>query len=1108
MCDCWTKSIRLFLLFAWLLPGFSSMMVRAQAPPLGVLPPAGTRRPANVPSNYVITPFGYFHPSCVLQLQRGEYMDKGGGLHLANGKTLQAGPCRYPHYMPSGQLAPGSGQSNDTVVEQDQEPSTQPAITHSWMEYSSATTGTAYGEGISTWTVPPVPIMQDGQVIYFFPGFEDYSTYQTIIQPVIGSYDGQAWTAASWNCCPAGTANESTPISINPGDTIVGTTKMTCAAGTTNCSTWNITTLDQTTSQSTELTNTPAEGQVFNWAQGGVLEVYYVNQCLDYPPNASIEFNTSLYDSNFNLISNPGWQNELVFPSTGQPQCDYGVTTSGSQTTLTYGTTSPSFGVGVTPADGIAVNQGGSATGTISITDINGFAGTVNVSASNLPTGVTAQITQGTSSNIYNITLTATSSAVLTGANTPATLTLTASGSGVATQNIPVNVIVNPPLTGGSGIVVNLANDFNLYSFYDDSQVYSITLTNSLDGAADVYSANQLSPPGVSPMALDLMGVKFDFGTPNQRNAVFGTGSNPISLPPGVFTGLQLLGAGINGSQESQSVVVTYTDNSTQTFTQNFDDWDSNSTSCSSSNPCTGGESVAVVTPYCDNYYEYPYLNRLFYLYDYSFALNSAKTVQSITLPSNQDVVVLAATLVGLEAPAVSVSPGSSSVSTTQQLSVTVTVSGGTSNPTPTGTVTLSGNSYTSPATALTSGSATINIPADTLAAGNYTFQASYSPDSNSSSTYTTSSGSASSQVMVTAVTPTVTVSPGTTSLTTTQPLSVTVSVNGGTGNPTPGGSVVLSGNSYTSPANTLTSGSAIINIPAGTLNAGDYIFQASFTPNGGSSGTYGSADGTASSSVTVSLTTPSITWTPATTIIYGSAGSNVLNASAGSVAGSFTYSATPSGGGSPINISGGTSTLAAGSYNIAANFTPNLSGIYSTNQSTASLVVSGESVWIVDSSGGISELAANGAGISSSADPGANLAVAIDGSGNLWTVGSGSTLLEETNQVGTSIATVPSGTGGLNSPSAIAVDGNGQIWVANGNNSVSHFSNAGAALSPATGYTDSSLSSPSGIAVDLSGSVWITNKGNNSVTRILGAAAPAAPLATAAANKTTGEKP
>jgi len=116
--------------------------------------------------------------------------------------------------------------------------------------------------------------------------------------------------------------------------------------------------------------------------------------------------------------------------------------------------------------------------------------------------------------------------------------------------------------------------------------------------------------------------------------------------------------------------------------------------------------------------------------------------------------------------------------------------------------------------------------------------------------------------------------------------------------------------------------------------------------------------------------------------------------------------------------------------------------------------------------------------------------------------------LLEESSQTGTSLTTISSGTGGLNAPAAIAIDGNGQVWVVNGNNSISQFSNAGGALSPSTGFTDSSLSTPKGIAVDLSGSVWITNKGSNSVTRILGGAAPAAPLSTAAANKTTGAKP
>src|ERR1700733_7976416 len=109
------------------------------------------------------------------------------------------------------------------------------------------------------------------------------------------------------------------------------------------------------------------------------------------------------------------------------------------------------------------------------------------------------------------------------------------------------------------------------------------------------------------------------------------------------------------------------------------------------------------------------------------------------------------------------------------------------------------------------------------------------------------------------------------------------------------------------------------------------------------------------------------------------------------------------------------------------------------------------------------------------------NLSVAIDSSGNVWTVGSGSKLLEETNQVGASLTTISSGTGGLNSPAALAIDGNGQIWVMNGNSSVSLFSNAGTALSPPTGFIGSPLSAPSGVAVDLRGSGWITDKDRQS---------------------------
>jgi subtilase family serine protease len=251
--------------------------------------------------------------------------------------------------------------------------------------------------------------------------------------------------------------------------------------------------------------------------------------------------------------------------------------------------------------------------------------------------------------------------------------------------------------------------------------------------------------------------------------------------------------------------------------------------------------------------------------------------------------------------------------------------------------------------------------------------------------------------------------------------------------------------------------------------------------------------------------TSPTLTWNPIPTIIAGTTFAGEMTAQSNAT-GSFVYTAAL-GAGSPEDVTD-TSILASGSYTLAAAFTPTGGNGYAPGSIGGKpLTVSGESVWIADGGGGTAELAGNGYGITSTADPGANKAVAIDNAGNVWSAGSGAPLLEATSQVGTVLYSFSSG-GGLNAPAGIVIDGAGQAWVTNGNNSVSLFANEGAAVSPTTGFTDSSLSTPTGIAVDLGGSVWIANKGSNSVTRILGAAVPAAPLSTAAANKTTGTKP
>ena len=102
-----------------------------------------------------------------------------------------------------------------------------------------------------------------------------------------------------------------------------------------------------------------------------------------------------------------------------------------------------------------------------------------------------------------------------------------------------------------------------------------------------------------------------------------------------------------------------------------------------------------------------------------------------------------------------------------------------------------------------------------------------------------------------TLITPTVTVTPKSSSVTTAQQTSVLVVVSGGSGNPTPTGSVTMSsGNSVLGVATTLVGGGATVTIPAGQLTAGNDTLTATYTPDSGSSSTYTGAAGTAAVTV------------------------------------------------------------------------------------------------------------------------------------------------------------------------------------------------------------------------------------------------------------------
>ena len=264
------------------------------------------------------------------------------------------------------------------------------------------------------------------------------------------------------------------------------------------------------------------------------------------------------------------------------------------------------------------LKPGGSATTTITVSPVN----TLSVAA--LPTGLSGTLSPIVTSTTSVGTLQA---GVL--APTSSGTQLSVSGTyGATTRTVPALAVAISAAAGdcGLGTLVNLQSAFNRTAVHTDSKSYTDV---GADGGGYSFSANLLGP------ARTWDGLHFVFGQPDQPNAVSAVGQT-IALPAGSYNQLQLIGTGFGGAQLGQALTVTYADGTTSTFTQTFSDWFAPASNVNE------GEAVAMA-----------YRNestgakdaRQFNLYGYTFQLNAGKTVKSLTLPNNSNVLILAATL-------------------------------------------------------------------------------------------------------------------------------------------------------------------------------------------------------------------------------------------------------------------------------------------------------------------------------------------------------------------------------------------------------------------------------------------------------------------------------
>jgi endoglucanase len=111
---------------------------------------------------------------------------------------------------------------------------------------------------------------------------------------------------------------------------------------------------------------------------------------------------------------------------------------------LSGGSTTPGFTLAPS-ASSLSVTQGSTATDTITVTDVDGFSGSVSFTASGMPSGVTASFNPTSSSSTSVLTLTASSTATTGG---PVTVTVTGT-SGSTKASTTIALTVNAKVTTG-----------------------------------------------------------------------------------------------------------------------------------------------------------------------------------------------------------------------------------------------------------------------------------------------------------------------------------------------------------------------------------------------------------------------------------------------------------------------------------------------------------------------------------------------------------------------------------------------------------------------------------------------------------------------------------
>jgi hypothetical protein len=315
---------------------FSGTTALAQSSPVAVS--TAVSQTSDIPVGKVATPAGLVDKACVFEIPNGGSFHPNGDVVL-NGVLVD-------HHLPCTPEQMGRNVS-ETAQAQSVLP---PTISHDWIDdtWAWANGSDVYIQLGATWTVPSSPpnssykaicqtIGSYCQVLFFFPSLQSNAE---IVQPVLqygynGSFGSRTgWTIASWLCsnsaCP-----HSSPVSVRSGDIIGGYINLQ----NTSPLQYYVQTTDRTTGAWTGQTFTTS-GAPFNTAQGGVMEVYNVVSCAQYPSSHPlVTYDISILEadpSTWNWwTASPSWYTQIAVASNPNPSCSYGASATSNGTSST-----------------------------------------------------------------------------------------------------------------------------------------------------------------------------------------------------------------------------------------------------------------------------------------------------------------------------------------------------------------------------------------------------------------------------------------------------------------------------------------------------------------------------------------------------------------------------------------------------------------------------------------------------------------------------------------------------------------------------------------------------------------------------------------------------